>query len=176
MDMIFTEEHKHYQLDCSKALWATDEVHEVYRQAKVSTLSDVDFIIETEEKLILVEYKNGKIKEAIEHGSGFNVADNNVRNKLFDKIPRKYFDTLHYLSLKGKTKPKYYVYILEYPHDDSSMRKYLRNKFKKLLPFKLQEILSDKLKLIESVEVLSIEEWNSSPEYGVFPLSLIENN
>lgn len=176
MDMIFTEEHKHYQLDCSKAVWATDEVHEIYREAKVSALSDVDFIIETEEKLILVEYKNGKIKEAIEHGAGFNVADNNVRDKLLNKIPRKYFDTLHYLYLKGKIKPKHYVYILEYPNDDSSMRKYLRNKFKKLLPFRLQEMLSDNLKLIESVEVLSIDEWNDNPEYGVFPLVQIEQS
>lgn len=157
-------------------MWVTDEVHGIYRQAKISALSDVDFIIETEEKLILVEYKNGKIKEAIEHVSGFNIADNNVRDKLLNKIPRKYFDTLHYLFLKGKTKPKHYVYILEYPNDDSSMRKYLRNKFKKLLPFRLQEMLSANLKLIESVEVLSIDEWNRNSEYGVFPLIPIEND
>jgi hypothetical protein len=176
MDMIFTEEHKHYQLDCSKALWATDEVHQIYHSCNLSILCDVDFIIETEEKLILVEYKNWKTKEAVEHRDVFDVKDNKLLNKLLDKIPRKYFDTLHYLSLKGKTKPKHYVYILECPNDDSAIRKYLRNLFKARLPFKLQEMLSDNLKLIESVEVLSIDEWNRNSEYGVFPLIPIENN
>ena len=57
MSKVFVEENKVYQLDCSKALWATDAVHEVYRANKLG-LKDVDFIIEQDEDIILVEYKN----------------------------------------------------------------------------------------------------------------------
>lgn len=167
MNKVFVEENKVYQLDCNNALWATDEVHEVYRSNKVG-LKDVDFIIEQEESMILLEYKNGNTAQALAHGSNFN--PNN--EKVINNIPEKYFDALHYLSLLDKTKPKHYVWVLEYPHGSVVTRKLLRNKIMKQLPFQLQASLSDKIKLIESFEVLSIAEWNE--KYGQYPMSRVE--
>lgn len=167
MSKVFIEENKVYQLDCSNALWATDEVHEVYRSNKIG-LKDVDFIIEQDENLILLEYKNGNTAQALAHCSDFN--PNN--EKVINNIPEKYFDTLHYLNLLDKTKPKHYVWVLEYPHGSAVTRKLLRNKIIKQLPFQLQVSLSEKIKLIESFEVLSIAEWNE--KYGQYPMSRVE--
>ena len=79
MSKVFVEENKVYQLDCSEALWATDAVHEVYRANKLG-LKDVDFIIEQDEDIILVEYKNGKISQALVHGSNFNPNNEKIIN------------------------------------------------------------------------------------------------
>ena len=56
MDKIFVEENGYYYIDCSKAVWATDEMNTQYHAAKCP-LSDVDWIMETKEKLFLVECK-----------------------------------------------------------------------------------------------------------------------
>ena len=91
----------------------------------------------------------------------------------FSKVVRKFYDSLHYLSLQGKTKPKEYVYILEYPNGDSASRKMIRNRLKSKLPFALQENIGNGIKLIEKVEVLSIAEWNDHKYYGEFPIQHI---
>lgn len=48
----------------------------------------------------------------------------------------------------------------------------LRNKIMKQLPFQLQTSLSDKVKLIESFDVLSIAEWNE--KYTQYPINKVE--
>ena len=96
------EENGQYALDCHNALWATDQIHHTYQQARVR-LNDVDFVLETEDLLILVEYKNASIEGAAAP-EAFKPQD----DKRVDLIWRKYFDSLHYLALKGKTKPKHF--------------------------------------------------------------------
>ena len=164
MEKVFTEENGKYKIDCSNALWATDELNDRYHVAKVF-LSDVDWIIETQEKIVLVEYKNANVAGA-QNPDAFKPQE----DKTLDKIVKKFYDSLHYLTLQGKEKPKEYVYILEYPNGDSSSRKMLRNRMKIKLPFVLQENIGDGKKLIEKVEVLSIDEWNADEGYGKFPI------
>ena len=41
MEQKFVDENGAYALDCSNAIWATDELHQIYHDAKVQ-LSDVD--------------------------------------------------------------------------------------------------------------------------------------
>lgn len=168
MNKVFVEEKHLYKIDCRKAVWATDKVHEAYHNNKVSLLKDVDFIIEREEEIILLEYKNGNNPQAIAHGVVFKPES----EKVINSIAEKYFDTLHYLNLLGKNKPKHYVWVLEYPHGSSVARKLIRNKIIKQLPFRLQADLSDKIKIIESFEVLSIAEWND--RYGEYRISKLE--
>ena len=67
------EENGRYALDCHNALWATDQIHAAYQRAKVR-LNDVDFVLETENLLILVEYKNAQICGAA-HPELFNPHD-----------------------------------------------------------------------------------------------------
>lgn len=158
------EENGRYALDCHNALWATDQIHAAYQRAKVR-LNDVDFVLETENLLILVEYKIAQICGAA-HPELFNPQD----DKRADVIWRKYFDSLHYLTLKGKTKPKHYVYILEYPNGDATARRRLRVRIKKDLPFSLHTELNIDSEVISEFSVLSIQEWNDHEVYGKFPL------
>ncbi|MBM6897413.1 hypothetical protein H9X86_08555 [Pseudoflavonifractor capillosus] len=158
------EENGRYALDCHNALWATDQIHTTYQQAKVR-LKDVDFVLETEELLILVEYKNANIEGAVNPD-----AFQPNTEKRVDDIWRKYFDSLHYLALKGKTKPKHYVYILEYPNGDSTARRRLRTRIEDDLPFSLHTVLGIEPEIISEFSVLSIQEWNDHEVYGKFPL------
>lgn len=164
MRNIFTEENGNYKIDCSKALWATDELHEQYHAAKCS-LSDVDWILETEEKIVLVEYKNASVA-GTHNPEAFKPKD----EKVINIVVKKFYDSLHFLTLLGKTKPKEYVYILEFPNGDSVSRKMIRNRMKSKLPFFLQENVGEGRTLIEKLDVLSIDEWNENELYGKFPI------
>lgn len=168
MEKIFTEENGNYKIDCSKALWATDKLHEQYHVAKC-LLRDVDWVFETDDKIILVEYKNADIASAYKPGA-FKPRE----DKVINKVVKKFYDSLHYLTLQGKTKSKEYVYILEYPNGDSVSRKMIRNKMKKKLPFLLQINIGEGRKLIEKMAVLSIDEWNNNDVYGKFPIQPCE--
>lgn len=168
MEKIFTEENQVYYFDCTKALWATDELHELYSVVGGS-LNDVDLVLETEEKIILLEYKNASIPNAANPDSFKPAEDKKINN-----LVKKFYDSLHYLTLLKKDKAKDFVYILEYPLGDSASRRMIRNRLKGRLPFQLQELVSDDVKLINKVEVLSIDEWNCHEEYGAFPICLID--
>ena len=41
------------------------------------------------------------------------------------------------------------------------------------LPFSLQESVGNGKKLIERVDVLSIDEWNADSAYGIFPIKRV---
>lgn len=51
MNRIFTEENGLYQIDCSKAVWATDELNYQYHAANCM-LSDVDWVVETKDYIL----------------------------------------------------------------------------------------------------------------------------
>jgi hypothetical protein len=165
MDKILTEENGNYVLDCHNTLWATDELHNVYHESGIHDLNDVDWVLENETHLLMVEYKNANIDGAVNPG-----AFNPEEDKKVSTIVRKFYDSLHYLSLIDKTKPKQFIYILEYPNGDYVSRKRLRNRLKTQLPFSLQENIGNGKTLIEKISVLSIEEWNSDEVYKDFPL------
>ncbi len=168
MNKKFVEENGVYQIDCSNALWATDELHEVYHKASVQ-LKDSDFLVEAEEALYMIEYKNANISNA-EKPDAFKPEG----DKMLNKVVQKFYDSLHYLYLKDKKKPLEYIYILEYPKGDVVTRKRLRNKMKQRLPFDLQNNIGNGKKLLEKVEVLSINEWNAHEKYGVFPITEVD--
>lgn len=166
--MIFKEENGLYCIDCTRALWATDSLHDIYHEAGIH-IKDVDFIIESEENLFLVEYKNANVSSAA-HPEAFNPKE----DKSFNSVVQKYYDSLPYLILMNKTKPRQYIYIVEWAKGDSTARKRLRNRLKDALPFRLQENLSDQIKLIDAVDVVSIQEWNEHPVYQNYPIYLAE--
>ena len=163
---IYVEENGIYQLDCSASLWSTDQVNTLYHTAG-TFLCDADFIMETADNVLLIEYKNADVPNAADPGA-FNPSS----AKKIDNVARKFYDSLHYLALERKTKPVRYVYIVEYPNAGVTDRKMLRNAIANRLPFKMQ--LGKVGKLIEDFEVVSISEWNSHRDYFAFPLSPIE--
>ena len=165
MSMIFKEENGFYGIDCTHAVWATDQLHDIYEKSKVQ-LNDVDFIIETDENILLVEYKNANIP-----GAAAPEKFDPMTGRSFDRVVRKFYDSLHYLRLIEKTKPAVYVYILEYPKGDIVMRKRLRNNMKQKLPFALQDNVNPNMPIIDGVDVVSISEWNKNTTYGKYPIS-----
>ncbi len=169
MSQIYQDENRQYQFDFSSALWATDRLHDIYSQNKVGILSDVDFIAETEDSVLLIEYKNAKISGAA-RPEAFNPSDQKRENK----IAFKYYDSWMYLSAMQKAKPVTYVYILEFPNDDAVMRKRVRNRISDLLPFKLQTRPEIRVEMIRDFEVLSISEWNAHAQFGAFPITPVE--
>ena len=167
MSKIFAEENGIYQIDCSKAVWATDQIHEIYHNAGVQ-LKDSDFLVEDQELLYLIEYKNANISNA-EKPDAFKPEE----DKMVNKVVQKFYDSLHYIYLINKKKPLEYIYVVEYPKGDVVTRKRLRNKMKQRLPFELQSNIGMGKKLLEKVEVLSIDEWNAHEKYGAFPITQV---
>lgn len=164
MANIFIEENGVYSIDCTKAVWATDKMHKDYHEAGLH-INDVDYVIEGRKYLFMVEYKNACISNAASPEQ-FRPMD----DKKVSVIIRKFYDSLHYLRLLDKTKPVWYIYILEYPDGDETTRKRLRNRLKSDLPFALQESIGNGIKLIDKVDVVSIREWNKDENYGEYPI------
>lgn len=165
---IYQDENHIYQFDFSAATWASDQLHDIFHSNRVGILSDVDFIAETDDSLILVEYKNAKIEEAV-HPEQFQPFDQKRENK----IAYKFYDSWIYLTATQRHKPIIYVYVLEFPTGDAVMRKRLRNRIAELLPFKLQTLPEIKDELIRDFYVLSIEEWNAHECFRRFPIERI---
>lgn len=92
MQNILVEENGCYYIDCSKAIWSTDEINSIYKEAKLH-LNDVDFVIETENILILIEYKNANIEQAAKPNA-FNPSDNKRVEKFGVNIMISKFDIL----------------------------------------------------------------------------------
>ncbi len=170
MPGVLIEEKGKYGIDCRNAIWETDEIHTLYHACGLpEILCDADFAIETEDKILLIEYKNANIPEARAHAAVETEYDPFQTNK-FNKIVSKFYDSLHYLRLMGKEKPVHYIFVLEYPKGDSASRKLLRNRLKKRLPFQLQKQFGTGIRLIDSVSVLNIAEWNLDMNYGRYPI------
>ena len=166
MTQIYQDENKIYQFDFSSALWSSNMLQQIFHVNNAGILSDVDFIAETHEEILLVEYKNANIPGAV-HPEAFQPMD----QKREHKIARKYYDSWIYLTEIRKNKPVTYIYILEYPNSDAVMRKRIRNHIADLLPFQLQKLPEIQTELIRSFEVLSIAEWNVHSKYRFFPIT-----
>lgn len=102
VEQIFQDENHTCEFNFMKAQWAIDGLHNIYGQAKAG-LSDVDYLVETEKEILLIEYKNADIEEAA-HPERFNIKS----DKKINNLVKKYYDSLHYLTLtkKGKNKRK----------------------------------------------------------------------
>lgn len=156
VEQIFQDENHTCEFNFTKAQWAIDGLHNIYGQAKAG-LSDVDYLVETEKEILLIEYKNADIEEAA-HPERFNIKS----DKKINNLVKKYYDSLPYLTLtkKGKNKRKIYVCILEYPGSDGASQRYVRNRLADKLPFALQKQINSGEKLIDEVHVWTIQDWN----------------
>lgn len=167
MSQIFCDENNSCKIDFSTAEWATDSLHDIFHQAKLSILCDVDFIAETKQEILFVEYKNANLPQAV-HPEAFKPLDDRKLNT----VARKYFDSLQFLQSMHHPmhKVKRYIYILECINGDIVLRKRVRTLLTARLPFLLQKQVDMPEKMIDSVQVLSIEEWNLA--YPDFPLKV----
>ena len=169
VDRVFRDENGAYAMDCRGAVWATNHMHADYQAARLG-IKDTDFLIENRDCILMVEYQNASIKNAAKPDAFDPTTD-----KMVGALCHKFFDSLHYLYLLGKAKPIRLVYVLEYPGGDRVTRKRLRNKLQTGLPFQLQKNLDTGRRLIDSVDVVSIQEWNDNEVFGKYPISEVQN-
>lgn len=165
---IFQDENHSYQFDFSSALRASNQLNSIFQKNTSSLLSDVDFIAETEDEIIFVEFKNAKLPEAANPTSMVP-----TNEKLQKKLAFKYYDSWLYISVTNCYKPVTYVCVIEFYHDDSTMRRKLRNYVANLLPFRLQQLDSVTRNMIHEFDVLSINEWNNHERFKHFPITPI---
>lgn len=165
---IFMDENQTCRFDFTKARWATDQLNAVYHKAKLALLSDVDFLVETEDEFLFVEYKNASHPNVV-HSDRFDFK----KDKLIYKLVRKFYDSCHFCHAMelGMNKKINYVMILEFPYSDAASRKYVRNRVAALMPFLLQKQNPEMHQLIHGVDVLSIEEWNQ--KYPLFSAEIL---
>ena len=163
MGAVFTDENQSWEFDFSKAIWATDQLHENYKTIKDSILHDVDFIIEDTNQLLFVECKNANFK-----GVTCPKSFKPLQRDSIHLVARKYYDSIHFVKGlgKGKTKKFIYVYVVEAHNGSATERKGIRNRLRDRLPFKLQKNCKFEDAMIHDVYVLSIDEWNKKyPQY-----------
>ena len=70
MPDVLIEEKRNYGIDCRNAVWASDEIHAIYHSCGLpDILCDADFVVETEDAILLIEYKNANTPEARAHAT-----------------------------------------------------------------------------------------------------------
>lgn len=116
-----------------------------------------------------MEYKNANVSNAI-NPEAFEIKIKTDDH--YKKIAQKFYDTLLYLIINEKKIDKLiYIYILERSIDDSALRKKIRNKIKKKLPFVIQENYPKKI--ISLFDVVSINEWKK--KYPMFQITKVSD-
>lgn len=173
MDKIFYEENHNYQFNFTDAI-DVFEPHELSQ--KTTMLADADFVLDTESKIILLEYKNAGGKN-VTNPEAFRdkifITENRV--KFCENIAKKFYSTLFLIWACNKNdgeKDIEYILLIEHPEIDGKIRKMLRNKITKQLPFKLLEDNQVKRKIISEFKVLNMAEWHSM--YPKFAITEIE--
>lgn len=153
---ILIEENGKYQFDFSML----DYVWEMHDIVSHTTLSDVDFITETEIEVLFIEYKNANIENAVSPDA---LLKKIKHESFYHKIARKFYDSLLlFWACKGNEKelPIVYVLIIEHPLLDKKLRRQLKLKIEKQLPFQLN---SDQItrEIISRFEVVDLMEWKN---------------
>jgi len=158
MSGIYRDESESYEINLEYSPWSMGgELQDIFRTAG-SFLNAVDWIVETDDKLLLIEFKNYSTPDA--------TVDN--REKFYQGILRKYYFTAYYLLACGWQKTMNYVFIAEAPNFDKIIGKRARNAMQRRLPFDLQQNLEISNTLIDYFRILSVAEWNEM--YPMFPL------
>ncbi len=152
---ILLDENKQYKFDFTNTKYAL-ELHEL---AKSLMVYDVDFITETNDEILFIEYKNADIKNAIKPDA---ILQKINTDKFINNISKKYYDSLLLFWGRGYNEDKKdikYVFILQHPKIDLRVRKQLRNKLRDKLPMKREnrEVIKGYL---SEFEIYNIDEWN----------------
>ena len=155
MSGIYTDENGNYQIDLSRAICSTDSLHTKY-QSIGNILSDVDWIAETADTVILIEFKNYATRERFPQGDDLG--------KLYQKIQKKYYGSVFYLLACGNNKLIDFVWVVESPHLDTVLRKRYFERIQKNLPFRFQRKPEIVVNLINTFGVLSVAEWNTNTD------------
>jgi len=157
MDGLYYDEKKTFQINLSSANWSTGDLHEIFGVIG-NFLNDVDWITETENSLLLIEFKD--------YSKGEHRIDD--KEKYYQNILSKYYGSAYFLFACGKKKPMDFILIVNSPLMDTVIGKRAEASIKKRLPFILQNNPEIPNQLINHFWILSISDWND--RYPMFPL------
>ena len=165
---ILLDENGVYKFDFSNCEYVL-ELHDLANRSK---LNDVDFITELNDEVLFIEYKNANIPNAIKPDAMFRKIKENPE-KFYSSIAKKYYDSLFILwACNGNKDDKKIAYILliEDKKIDEVMRKKLKIKIKKQLPFNLKDenVVRE---ILSRFEVYNLKEWNREfSDIKIFPV------
>lgn len=165
---ILWDENGKMRFDFSNAL----DVFEPHELANLYSdyLSDVDFVIEEEETLLCLEYKNGNIKNA-DNPEAFK--QKIVGEEFWKKIAKKFYGTMFLIWACDKNqsnKSVQYILLLESnPSMDIALKKRFIMKMKKILPFKYKDRSEIQRKVIDEFYLMDLKEWTEKyPQYPIY--------
>jgi hypothetical protein len=162
MDKIFTESGLRFDFTKSIDAYIAD-------RPTYTDLSAVDFFVETENNIILVEVKNGDNKKATAE-SKLKFLGNLGSTAFPYQIGDKYKDMLLRKWSAGESfeKPIICVFIFEFSSFAKTDRSKLKEKIYNRIPFSLNKESFFNGKLIQQFKFLTIEEFkNAFPEFIV---------
>lgn len=169
MGKIFYDENKNYSFDFENVI-DVFEPHDLSQ--KTTMLADVDFVLTTETKMIFLEYKNATPKN-VDNPARFKekITKGESRAKFCENISKKFYSTLFLIwacNKNNEEKEIEYILLIEHPEIDGKIRRMLRNKISKQLPYRLIEDEKVKRKILSEFQVINIEEWHEKyPEYMI---------
>jgi len=153
----YRDENGKYEFD-----FAQCEVWEYHSLAQKTSLSDVDFVIDSKDEVIFLEYKNASIN-GVANPSAFLCKLKT--EKFYHRIAKKFYGSLflHWACRENESDlPIVYILLIEHPEIDGKIRKKLREKICKQLPFSLKDEQSIKRSVLNKFEVLNLDEWHQS--------------
>lgn len=162
------DENGNIQFDFSNAL----DVFEPHELASLYSeyLSDVDFVLEEEEKIICMEYKNANIKNA-EKPEAFQKKVSG--EEYWKKIAKKFYGTMFLVWACDKNKankPVEYVLLMESnPGMDEALKKKFTAKMMSHLPFGYKNRKEVQKRVINEFSLVDLNEWKERyPQYPVY--------
>lgn len=134
-------------------------------------LSDVDFVIEEDNQIVLMEYKNACVPGTANPEALYQKVQSN-NEKFWKTIAKKFYGTLFLVWATGRNisdkQVKYILLIETTPLIDSVLKKRLKEKMMSLLPFKYKKEGEIKREVITEFEIMDLLEWTKEyPDYRV---------
>lgn len=164
---ILWDENHNVQFDFSNAV----SVFEPHNLANMYSeyLSDVDVVIEDQEKLICLEYKNANVKNANNTDAFKQKIDT---EEFWKKIAKKYYGTMFLVWACNKNqtdKVVQYVLLIECnPGFDDALKKRFVMKMMCQLPFKYNSQSQIHKRVIDDFCLMDLKEWRV--RYPQFPI------
>lgn len=164
---VLYDENKKMQFDFSDAL----AVFEPHALASMHSdyISDVDFVIEEEQRIICLEYKNANIQNAANPGA---LQKKLSGEEFWKKMAKKFYGTLFLIWACNRNPAEkciQYVLLIEVnPSMDNALKKRFTAKMLKQLPFDYNGRIEIKRKIIDKFMIMDLQEWRAAyPRYQV---------
>lgn len=165
---ILWDENKNTRFDFTGAI----DVFEPHELANLYSdyLSDVDFVVEEEEKLICLEYKNANFPNADKPQVFYQKL---VEEKFWNNMTKKFYGTMFLVWACNKNpadKPVQYVLLVENnPVMDGALKKKVIMKMKGQLPFKYRDRNEIRRAVIDEFLLIDLKEWEERyPQYPIY--------